>query len=65
MPDRHPPYGLTKHDAPQVASVRDRTSAHRADRVRSCELNQRLTLRAIWTFSDETTFGRFPTRHRV
>jgi hypothetical protein len=52
MADRRPAYGLRKHDASQVVSVRDRTSVHRGDRARSCELSQRLTLRVIRTFSD-------------
>ena len=36
-----------KHGASQVVLLRDRTSIHRVDRVRSCELKGRLTLRVI------------------
>ena len=52
----------SKHGASQVVLLRDRTSIHRVDRVDSCELNERLTLRVVGRSERESHSRTYPRR---
>ena len=52
----------SKHGASQVVLLRDRISIHRVDRVDSCELNERLTLRVVGRSERESHSRAYPGR---